>query len=100
MYFHPARINAVDGIKKSGLPIAPLDDVVEFRRDLVNEIPADMPYLGLENVVSNSGEYIESGEKESISSAFVFKKGDVLFPKLRPYLNKVFYADFDGICST
>ena len=100
MYFHPARINAVEGIKKSGLPIVPLDQVVEFRRNIVNEIPTDMPYLGLENVASDSGEYIENGDKNSISSAFVFKKGDVLFPKLRPYLNKVFFANFDGICST
>ena len=74
MFFHPARINAVDGIKKSGLPIASLDDVVEFRREIVNEIPVDIHYLGLENIISNTGEYVETGEKESISSAFVFKK--------------------------
>lgn len=100
MFFHPARLISIEGIKKSGLPISSLSDAVEFRREIVNEIPEGIPYLGLENVTSNSGEYVENGEKESISSAFVFKKGDVLFPKLRPYLNKVFYADFDGICST
>jgi restriction endonuclease S subunit len=100
MYFHPARMRAIESIKKSNLPISPLSEVVSFRRELVGEIPENLPYVGLENIVSNSGEYVETGEKESVSSAFVFKKGDVLFPKLRPYLNKVFYADFDGVCST
>jgi len=44
--------------------------------------------------------YIYTENKETISSALIFKKGQVLFPKLRPYLNKVFYCEFDGICST
>ena len=100
MYFHPARMGAIKLIKKSGLPIIPLREVVNFRRELVGAIPENLPYVGLENIVSNSGEYMETGEKESVSSAFVFKKDDVLFSKLRPYLNKVFYADFDGVCST
>ena len=100
MFFHPLRLRAIEAIKKSNVSVIPLSEVVKFRRELVNDIPENTPYIGLENIVSNSGEYMETNAKESISSAFVFKKGDVLFPKLRPYLNKVFYADFDGICST
>jgi type I restriction enzyme S subunit len=30
----------------------------------------------------------------------VFRAGDVLYGKLRPYLNKVAIPDFDGVCST
>lgn len=100
MFFHPARLRAINAIKKSGQKIASLSQVAEFRREIVGEIPEGAPYLGLENITSNSGEYVENGDKASVSSAFVFKRGDVLFPKLRPYLNKVFYADFDGVCST
>lgn len=100
MYFHPLRMKAIQAIKKSSAPVFQLSDIVKYRRELVSDIPENAPYIGLENIVSNSGEYLETSAKESISSAFVFKKGDVLFPKLRPYLNKVFYADFDGICST
>jgi restriction endonuclease S subunit len=100
MFFHPLRLRAIEAIKKSRASVVPLSEAVKFRRELVSDIPENTPYVGLENIVSNSGEYIETNTKESISSAFVFKKGDVLFPKLRPYLNKVFYADFDGICST
>lgn len=57
-------------------------------------------YVGLENIVSDTGEYLPTKEKTQISSAGVFKKGQILFPKLRPYLNKVYLTEFDGICST
>lgn len=61
---------------------------------------SDEPYVGLENIESGTGVYIGSTEKTTFSSAKKFKKGDVLFPKLRPYLNKVYLAEFDGVCST
>ena len=54
----------------------------------------------MENIDSFTGDYVESKEKEIVSSAARFKKGDILFPKLRPYLNKVHRAQFDGFCST
>ena len=60
-------------------------------------------YVGLENIVSGTGEYTGSleSEYESIKSLKrEFKAGDILFGKLRPALNKVAFATFDGICST
>src|SRR6266436_5041142 len=33
------------------------------------------------------------------SSAVHFQPGDVLYGRLRPYLNKVFRPDFEGLCS-
>ena len=60
-------------------------------------------YVGLENIVSGTGEYTGSleSEYESIKSLKrVFKAGDILFGKLRPALNKVAFVTFDGICST
>ena len=35
-----------------------------------------------------------------LSSKTVFFKGDVLYGKLRPYLDKVLVADEDGVCTT
>jgi type I restriction enzyme S subunit len=35
-----------------------------------------------------------------LSQKVVFKKGDVLFGKLRPYLKKFYLSEFNGICST
>ncbi len=37
--------------------------------------------------------------KEVPSSAFAFKKKDVLYGRMRSYLNKVYEAEFDGIAS-
>lgn len=42
--------------------------------------------------------YIDSAQQSSTKN--YFKKGDVLYGKLRPYLKKYTLASFDGICST
>ena len=58
-------------------------------------------YVGLEHIGKNTGKIIGSQEsKMAVSSKTVFYRGDLLYGKLRPYLNKVAVADFDGVCST
>lgn len=58
-------------------------------------------YIGLEHI--ESGVYYSSqygDAKDVIADSFIFQKGDLLYGKLRPYLDKCIIADFDGICST
>jgi len=43
---------------------------------------------------------IKYSERQSKSTKNIFYKGDVLYGKLRPYLNKVIIADDDGVCTT
>ena len=69
--------------------------------------PQDNPdkeylYLGLEHIESNTGIYFDNFEqgRNILSTKNVFRKGDVLYGKLRPYLNKVAIAQNDGVCST
>ncbi len=60
-------------------------------------------YVGLENIESNSGNIVgevNTDIKSIKSIKNVFKKGDILYGKLRPNLNKVWLANIDGICST
>jgi len=95
---HPERENCVEALRRMA-PV-PLKSASVFVRDLRTEIPEGATYIGLENIESNTGRYLSSTDKDSVSSAFAFRKGQVLFPKLRPYLNKVFLAPFDGLCST
>ena len=58
-------------------------------------------YIGLEHIDKDNGKIIGHGYSDEIrSTKSVFKKGDLLYGKLRPYLNKVWLATFDGICST
>lgn len=97
--YHNERKDAINKIKQTDHYL-PLSSIVSFAKVITKNIKQGDIYLGLENITSEYGEYVETTEKESISSAAVFEKGDILFPKLRPYLNKVFYATFDGICST
>ena len=55
----------------------------------------------LEHVEPETGRLLgwdSSGVQASIKTTF--KRGDVLFGKLRPYLRKYAIAPFDGICST
>ncbi len=73
---------------------------MEFKKEIVVD-SSELPYVGLENIQSNTGFYVPStGEKESFNSALKFEAGDILFSKLRPYLNKVHLAQFQGVCST
>jgi len=58
-----------------------------------------LPYIGLENIESGSGRYIDTtSEVEGMANRFW--KNNVLFGKLRPYLSKVYLAEKGGICST
>lgn len=97
--YHNERINAIERIKRTG-NFMPLSSIVSFSKTITNHIEQRQVYVGLENITSEYGDYFEIKEKQCISSASIFKKGNILFPKLRPYLNKVFYATFDGIFST
>ena len=56
-------------------------------------------YVGLENIESNTSTYIASNIVPS-GENIKFSKGDILFGKLRPYLAKVWRAEFDGCCSS
>lgn len=56
-------------------------------------------YIGLENIEPWTGRFIPTdAEIESESSQF--KRGDVLFGKLRPYLAKVHVAQVEGTCTS
>jgi len=57
-------------------------------------------YVGLEHIQSY-GKLIGRGDSNDVKSTkTVFKTNDVLYAKLRPYLNKHVVANFDGVCST
>ncbi|CAM4449012.1 restriction endonuclease subunit S [Vibrio agarivorans] len=59
-------------------------------------------YIGLEHLDSGSLKIKRWGMIADDSPSFtrVFKKGQILFGKRRPYLKKAAIAEFDGICSS
>ena len=61
----------------------------------------DMPYIGLEHIGESTLSLLGQGTASDVNSAKSrFRRGDILFGKLRPYFRKVIRAPFDGICST
>lgn len=56
-------------------------------------------YIGLENISSYTGEYLSSETEYDSGIYDVYKKGDLLFNKLRPYLAKALIANDDGFCT-
>lgn len=71
--------------------------------DRPRELPGDhpqLPFVGMEHVEAQSMRLlgtVPSGELKS--SAVHFQATDILYGRLRPYLNKVLVAGFEGLCS-
>ena len=66
-------------------------------------IPGDAWVLDLEDIEKETGRLlcrITKRDRPSASSKHVFRKGNVLYSKLRTYLNKVLVADQDGYCTS
>lgn len=60
------------------------------------------PFVGMEHIASGTGR--RTGHEQIDLAALggpkaVFRKGDIIYGKLRPLLNKVWVAEFDGLCS-
>ena len=59
-----------------------------------------IPYIGLENIESQTGKFVETGIQVDKSENIVVEIGDVLFGKLRPYLRKYWRATFPSTASS
>ena len=89
--------------KPEGWEFGRLADIADSpsRGVLPSEVSEDTPYIGLEHMPRHSVALTEWGEAGKVTSnKNVFKRGEFLFGKLRPYFHKVGVAPIDGICST
>ena len=68
---------------------------------VASSVPSGTQCVELESIGGEgSGRLLMSTDATGMSSKYSFKKGDVLFGRLRAYLRKYWLATFDGICST
>ena len=68
-------------------------------RSVISEIAA-LRYVGLEHIEPRSMKLLGYDHAHAVrSSSLHFSVRDVLYGRLRPYLNKVWVAEFDGVCS-
>ena len=66
-------------------------------------IPSDVWILDLEDIEKNTGNLLRRKRMSEInakSDKHYFSAGNILYSKLRPYLNKVLIADKDGYCTS
>jgi type I restriction enzyme, S subunit len=68
------------------------------------KIPADphsrLPFIGMDHIDADSFHLVGQDEFAKMKSAgSYFQEGDVLYGRLRPYLNKVHRAKFEGVAS-
>lgn len=65
------------------------------------EIAPETPYIALEHMPKRCIALAEWGAANGLESTkYEFKRGEILFGKLRPYFHKVGVAPIDGVCST
>ena len=86
-----------------GWQVGVLGDVAEHPRRGIqpDEIEPTTPYIALEHMPRRSIALSEWGTADRLeSNKFEFKKGEILFGKLRPYFHKVGVTPIDGVCST
>ncbi len=98
-YYHPERILALRGLGNiaDNLTVVPLVEVVASERGQIKTPGAN--YLSLAHVQSHTGELTDAADTAS-GNCFTYQVDDVLFARLRPYLNKVYRAEMHGCCST
>jgi len=64
-------------------------------------VEPDTPYVGLEHIPRKSIALSDWGCAADVQSTkFLFRTGEILFGKIRPYFHKVAIAPLDGICSS
>ena len=84
---------------RAGWEVKKLGDVCGF--DKFQAIHKNLPYVGLENIESNTASFLGYLDLKSVKSAtFRFTCNHILYGRLRPYLNKVLAPEFEGHCST
>jgi type I restriction enzyme, S subunit len=94
-----------DGTRVRNWPRTRLGNLLKLRNEVVH--PRDNPagvatFVGLEHIESTTGRRIGAVivEKSTLKGRKPqFFEGDVVYGYLRPYLNKVWVAEFDGLCS-
>lgn len=78
-----------------------LADLRKEKIRLTRKVRLGLPDIELDSIESKTANIVKIYSSDEFESAkCVFKKGDVLYSKLRPYLKKYFLANFDGVAST
>jgi len=97
---HPDNKTLENALNNANYEPKPLSHFVTLSDDSINtwKVEPDkiFTYIGLENIESGTGKLLDVNEKigkDIVSKSKIFKKGELMFGGLRPYLNKIFILD-------
>ncbi|MBN2279573.1 MAG: restriction endonuclease subunit S [Candidatus Marinimicrobia bacterium] len=80
-----------------------LSDVNEIKSNLVSpEVYKNMPHIAPDNIQRETGKLLNYNtieEDKVFSPKHYFYDGQIIYSKIRPYLNKLIIAKFEGLCS-
>jgi len=96
------RIESPLGPIPQGWEIGELGNLAESIRRTVkpSDVKQETPYFGLKHFPRKSIALSNWDTVDSVNStSLAFKKGEILFGKIRPYFHKVGVAPLDGICT-
>lgn len=84
-----------------GWALTTLGDIVSPRGEKALPVElGDARFIGMDHIEAHTSRLLDTQPVSGFKSAVtLFKKGDILYGRLRPYLNKVYEADFDGAAS-
>lgn len=74
--------------------------VIRNVKVLASSVAPGTRCVELESIEQRTGRLLRSVTAQGSAAKYSFKKGDVLFGRLRAYLRKYWRATFDGVCST
>ena len=78
-----------------------LGEICQRRSENIIPIGKNQIYIGLEHINSGEIKLIRWDYSNKVKSTkYKFYPGDILYGKLRPYLDKAVISDKEGICST
>lgn len=94
--------NVKEGELPEGWESKTFDDIIEISKEKYKPNNSESKfYIGLEHIEKNLGVLTpECGIEEIKTLKNKFNTGEILYGKLRPYLNKVYLAKENGVCST
>lgn len=85
--------------------VKPLLDLVTLRRGQVDPRTAanrGLPLIAPDHIESGTGRLLEirtAEQQGAISGKYLVDPGDIIYSKIRPYLRKVYLAEFPALCS-
>lgn len=92
-----------NGVSKESWKEKQFTDIAEIKSNLVTPLDyPNLPHVAPDNIEKKTGrllDYKSVAEDAVKSPNHLFFPGQILYSKIRPYLSKLVFVDFKGLCS-